>query len=1045
MYNPKKLNVKLNQIINSMNKLLLLLVVIGFSISTYAQKTVTGQVKDNETNEVLPGVNVNVKNSTKGDASDFDGNYSISGVDDDAILVFSYVGYKTLEIAARNQSVINVTLIVDAQLMEEVVVTALDIQRDKASLGYSVKQLEPVEFDVAQENNVINSLTGKVAGLQITQGNTGVDGSSRVLLRGVSTIEGSNRPLVVVDGIPAFSGGGGGSQWGGNDRGDALSDINPDDVATITVLKGAGAAAAYGSLGMHGVILITTKSGVNKAGIGITVSSTLTMTEIALAPELQNEYGTGAFGGFAPINSDGRPVLDYPFSWSWGPKMEGQDYTNWLGVQDTFSPQGDSYEQFYQTGTSYVNSVAFQGTTDNSSFRFSFTDQDSEGIVPDNTIGKQTVNFRATSNLTDKFKLDGKVTYIKSKVRNQPFLGEAGANTSLQLGLMPRDIRLEDVRNNTVDADGNEIKWNLDNTFDNPYWVLDNMYNEDNKDRFQGSFSAKLDINENFYITGKTGLDYLIRDYTQHAARGAQAQYNGLGGYSNSNDKNGIWNSDLMATYAVDFSGFNVTASLGTNYRKEFGKSIGVSGNDEKTPNFYNVSNYINSFGSDYESEKAVYSFYGLGQFSYAGILYLDATIRNDNSSALPKDNDSYWYHSENVSFLFTKLFGITSNTFNIGKLRGSYSRVGNDTGPYRTQSVYNIDQTKTLPYTVGSIPGSLPNSTLKPEISDSWEVGTELGFFNNRIHLDFTYYQTLTKDQIMAVPISGSTGYNSKVVNAGSIESKGYEVQLDFVPIETESFTWDLGLTWTKSNSIVESLNESLETIVLNTLTFGEISVEARPGEEFGSIYGFEYLRDNFGRKLITDEGFAQKGERTNFGSMNPDYYGGITNNFRYKDFSLRTLISYQVGGEFYSWGRGYRMIWGTDQRSLEGRETGINEIGINENTGFENQAVIPAMLKNYTNIFVDHIGTDLILDATNVKLKEIVLTYDFPRKFLDHSFIQDLSVSAIGRDLFYIYNAAGDIDPFSSFSSGPTGTALEHSSLPSTRSYGMNVKINF
>lgn len=1028
-----------------MNKLLLLLVVMGFSISTHAQRTVTGKIKDNETNESLPGVNVNVKNSTKGDASDLDGNYLIKGVENGDILVFSYMGYKTQEISIENQSVINVTLIVDSQMMDEVVITALDIKRDKASLGYSVKQLEPVEFNVAQENNVVNSLTGKVSGLQITQGSTGVNGSSRVLLRGVSTIEGSNRPLIVIDGIPAFGGAGGAGQWGGSDGGDALSDINPDDVATITVLKGAGAAAAYGSLGMHGVILITTKSGVKKSGIGVSVSSTFTVTEIGLAPELQNEYGTGAFDDFAPINSDGKPVLDYPFAWSWGPKLEGQGYTNWLGVQDTYSPQGDSYEQFYQTGTSFVNSVAFQGTTDMSAFRFSFTNQDAEGIVPDNTVEKQTVNFRASSNLTDKFKIDGKVTYIKSTVKNQPYLGEYGGNTSLGIGLMPRDIRLEDVRNNTVDADGKEIKWNNDNTFNNPYWVLDNMYNERNQDRFQGSFSAKLDISDKLYITGKTGLDYVISNNTGHVTRGSQAHWMGLGSYNNSNSKSSIWNSDLLATYATAFSGFNVTASLGTNYRSEFGKSIGVSGNDEKTPNFYNISNYKNSFGSDYMNEKVVYSFYGLGQFSYGGLLYLDATLRNDNSSALPEDNDSYWYHSENLSLLFSKLFDITSTTFNLGKIRGSYARVGNDTGPYRTQSVYNIHQTKSLPYTVASISGTLPNSTLKPEISDSWEVGTELGFFNNRIHLDFTYYQTLTKDQIMAVPISNSTGYSRKVVNAGSIKSKGYEMQIDIVPVQTESFTWDLGLTWTKSNSVVESLNESIETIVLNTSTLGEVSVEARPGEEFGSIYAYDYLRDNFGRMLITDEGFAQKGELINFGSMNPDYFGGITNNFRYKNFSLRTLVSYQVGGEFYSWGRGYRMIFGTDQRSLVGRETGIIETGINENTGFENQVVIPAMMKNYTNIFTNHVATDLMLDATNVKFKEIVLTYNFPRNIIENSFIQDLSISAIGRDLFYIYNAAGDIDPFSSYSSGPTGTALESSSLPSTRSYGLNVKINF
>ena len=1026
-----------------MNKLMLFGMLIMFSVSSFAQKTINGKVLDFDNNDPLPGVNIRVKGSDKGISSDFDGNFSLNNLNENDTLVFSFVGFKTKEEVVGLRTTINVAMVVQTELMDEVVVTALDIERDKASLGYSVAQMEPVEFNVAQENNVMNSLTGKVSGLQITQGNTGVDGSSRILLRGVTTIEGSNRPLVVVDGIPIISSSGGSSPWGGVDRGDALSDINPDDVESITVLKGAGASAAYGSLGMHGVILVTTKQGVNKAGIGVSVSSTFSMQEAFLTPKFQNEYGTGAFGDHAPDAGNGRPVLDYPYSWSWGPKMEGQDYMNWLGNQDSFSPQGNPYNDFYQAGTSAINSVAFQGTTEKSSFRLSFTNQDSKGIVPNNTLGKQTINFRASSKLTDKFMVDGKVNYIRSKVKNRPELAEGAGNTALMLSLMPRDIRLDDVRNNTVDAAGNEIKWNLDNTFTNPYWALNNIYNEDNKDRIQGTFSAKLDFNDNFYITGKSGLDFIERDFVNHAARGALAIENGRGSYSNNSDKSYIWNSDFMATYNQDFSNFSITASLGTNYRTEQGKSISVWGNDEKVPEFYRISNYKNSFGSDYQWEKRVYSFYGLAQLNLGGFLYFDATLRNDNSSALPKGNDSYWYHSENLSLLFTKLFGINSNAFNKGKIRGSYSKVGNDTSPYRTQAIYNVDQTKTLPYTVASISGTLPNTDLKPEISDSWEVGAELGFFNNRIHVDFTYYESLTKDQIMAVPISGSTGFSSKVVNAGEIKNKGIEVQLDLAPVRSDNFNWDLGVTFTKSNSTVVSLNESLESITLNTL-WG-VSVEARPGEEFGTLYGKDFLRDNFGRKLITNAGFAQPGERIALGDMNPDFYGGITNNFRYKKLSLRTLISYQKGGEIFSWGRGYRTVFGTDANSLPGRDGNYIEDGINEHTGFANDVPIPGMIRNFNNIWANEVRSELILDASRVKMKEIVVSYDFPMKYLTRTFIQGLNISVFGRDLFFIYNAADEIDPEAGFSSGPTGATLEHASLPSTRTIGMNLKVNF
>lgn len=797
-----------------MNKFLLIVMVVGFSITSFAQKTVSGQVLEKETNMPLIGVSIMVKNSTKGTTTDFDGNYQLNGITDTDVLVYSYLGYKSEEVLVSAQTAINVSLEADAQEMDEVVITALNIQRDKESLGYSVSQVSAEEVNVAKENNVMNSLAGKVSGLQITQANTGVDGSSRILLRGVTTINGSNRPLVVVDGIPISGDAGGGSQWGGVDRGDALSDINPDDVESISVLKGAGAAAAYGSLGMHGVILVTTKSGGKKKGIGVSLNSSFTFTEVALTPDLQNEYGAGAFGDFAPIGADGRPILDYPFSWSWGPKMEGQAYTNWLGQPDNYTAHGNPYDQFYQNGYSASNSVAFEGQSEKGSFRMSITDENARGINVDNTLAKQTFNIRGKANLTNSFSIDGKMTYLTSKVNNRPALAEDGANTALQLSLMPRDIRLTDVKNNTVNANGEEIKWNLDNTFNNPYWSQDNVKNIDKKDRFQGVISANWDIAHNFKVTGKTGMDYIIYDYTNYAARGSQFQSNGLGNYGHDNGKSRVWNSDILATYNTNISDVRMTLSLGSSYRDEYSSYVNISGNDAKVPNLYRISNYKNSYSSEGVSEKGVYSFYGLGQFSYKGFLYFDATLRNDNSSALPKENNSYWYHSENMSLLFSKLLGIESNTFNKGKLRGSFAVVGNDTSPYRTQAVYNVDQTVTLPYTVGSIPSSLPSFDLRPESSESWEVGTELGFFNNRLQLDFTYYETKTKDQIMAVPISGASGYASKVVNAGVIANKGYEFQLNAIPLEFDNFSWDLGFNFTKSNSKVESLNDGLESI---------------------------------------------------------------------------------------------------------------------------------------------------------------------------------------------------------------------------------------
>ncbi|NKI27538.1 SusC/RagA family TonB-linked outer membrane protein [Arenibacter sp. 6A1] len=1028
-----------------MKNLIILSILMVFTISGIAQTAVSGKVSEKGSNMPLAGVSVVLKGSTLGTSTDFDGNYSFSQVGKDAILEFSYIGFKSLEVPVSGQTTINVALEEDDQLLDEVVVTALNIQRDKESLGYSISQVSSEEVNVARENNVMNSLSGKVSGLQITQSNTGVDGSSRVLLRGITTINGNNRPLVVVDGIPISNGSGGAGGFGGVDRGDALSDINPDDVASISVLKGAGAAAAYGSLGMNGVILVTTKSGVRKNGIGISLNSSFSFTDVALTPDFQNEYGTGAFADFAPINSDGRPVLDYPFSWSWGPKMEGQSYTNWLGHQDTYSanPNRDPYKEFYQTGFTFSNTLAFEGRNDKGSFRIAITDEEGQGIISNNTLNKQTFSMRGTSKLTDKFSIDGKMTYLTSKVSNRPELAEGSGNTALQLSLMPRDIRLNDVANNTKNSNGEEIKWNLDNTFNNPYWTLENTGNLDKKDRFQGFIAADWDISNKFNITAKSGMDYIVYDFTSYGARGAQAVSNGLGSYRHDSGKSSIWNSDILGTYTANISNFNVTLSIGSTYRNEFSSALNVSGNDAKVDDFYVISNYKNAFSDENITKKAIYSFYGLGQFSYGGYLYFDATLRNDNSSALPKANNSYWYHSENVSLLFTKLLGITSNVISQGKIRGSFAKVGNDTSPYRTQAVYNVNQTVSLPYTMASISGSLPSFDLRPEVSQSWEVGADVGFYKNRIQLDVTYYQTNTTNQIMAVPISGTTGYSSKVVNAGEIENKGFEAQLNLTPLDAKNVSWDLGFNFTKSNSKVVSLNEGLESIQLGSLWTA--SVEARPGQEFGTIYGNDFLRDNFGRKIIGDDGYAKRGDRIALGNINPDWYGGFTNKIRFKNLTLNTLVSAQVGGEYYSYGRGYRMFFGTDARSLVGRETGIIEEGINEHTGFPNDVTAGAMLKQFSDIFSNEIATDLMLDATNVKLREVALTFDFPKSMLRGTFIQSGSLSAVGRNLLFLYNAAGDIDPEATYSSGPTSTAFEHSSLPSTRSYGMNLKINF
>ena len=1003
--------------------------------------TITGKVVEEGTNEPLPGVSIVVVGTTNGVSTDFDGNYTIENVQENSVLSFSFMGFSTQEITVTNQTKLDVTMTADSQVLGEVVVTALNIKRDKASLGYSVSQLDSKELTVAKEANVMNSLSGKVSGLQITKSSTGVGGSTRVLLRGVTSLSGSNRPLVVIDGIPVSNTSNGGGQWGGYDEGDDLSDINPEDIESMSVLKGAGASAAYGSLGMNGVILITTKSGKKQKGYGVSLNSSINITQIALTPELQNEYGTGAFGRHPGIGNDGRPYLDYPWSWSWGPKMDGHEYTNWLGKKDTFTPQGNPYKDFYQTGYSMLNSVAVQGNNENGSVRLSITDQRSEGILPGNTLKKQTYNVRASTTLGEKLHVDGKATYIKNVTNNSPYLAESASNTSLQLSLMPRDIKMNDLANNFQDKDGNEIKYNKDDYFSNPYWTLAHVRNTIDKDRFQGMFSVKLDVTDDLYITAKSGLDYISNHEYNSRDRGSIAVRDGRGDYENGIYNSTNWNSDLMATYSTDLDKLNIVTSLGGNMRSHYSQYVRNWGYGSKVDGLHNIENYIDAWNSDGSGQEKTYSFIGLSQLSYNDFLYFDITVRNDNTSALPKDNDSYWYHSENASILFTQLLDIPSEILSRGKIRGSYAMVGNGTG--YTPHYYTIVQGATLPYALAEMPDVLPSLDLKPETTYSWELGTELSFVNSRINVDFTYYSATSVDQIMEIPISVSSGFSYKRINAGSIKNKGIELQVNTTPVLTNDFTWDLGLTFTKSHSTVESLNEGLTSITLNALR--SVTVEARVGEEFGTLYGYDYKRDKLGRKLITDQGDTQRGEIVKLGTMNPDFYGGVTNNFSYKNFSLRTLISFQKGGNIYSYGRAYRKMFGTDISTLEGRENGIVEDGINENTGNPNTVAIPAMNKHYNDVNNNEIAVNDVLDATNIKFRELSLTYTLPSEVLKKSFFKGMSFSITGRDLFFIYNAAGDIDPESGYSGGTTGVALEHSSMPSTRSFGADLRLNF
>jgi TonB-linked SusC/RagA family outer membrane protein len=1055
-------------------KIKTLLVIFFFLISIQIfsqnenQKVVTGKVTSKTETEGLPGVNVIIKGTVTGMTTDVNGMYSISVPAADAVLQFSFIGFQSREIPVTGQSVINVVLEEDVQSIDEVVVTALSIERNKNSLGYSITQVGSEELTSVKESNPINSLAGKVAGLQISNTPSGVDGSTRVVLRGISSLSGSNRPLIVIDGVPVEGDSyGGAGIWGGKDMGDALSDINPEDIENMSVLKGAGAAAAYGSRGANGVILITTKSGATRKGIGVSVSSSYIMESPLVYPELQNKYGQGGFGqhptelGTTMTNIKG----EEPWIWSWGRKMEGQTLPDWLDQPTPYTAQPNPFSEFYQTGTSFMNTVAIDGGNETSSVRASVSTQNNTGIYPTNDMKKQTINLRGVTKLGNKVSVDGKFTYIHNTVENRPYVAEDVASAGYLLSVLPRDVRLQSVNDNRYDSNGLE-QWGWDRSLGNIYWEMENKKNNDEKHRMQGLFSVNIDITEKLDLMVRTGLDYTARNSREYAAQGSRLNNNYKGWYKQGMENRLEWNSDFLLSYKENLSDdLKLNLSFGGNHRYNQYKSIAQNGDTWRIPGFYNMSNLENYSTSEYFSEKEVMSVYGLGTLSYLNYLYFDFTYRNDWSSTLPAESNSYGYYSGNLSFLFTEVLKMDNTVLSLGKVRGSYAKVGNDTDPYQTLNYYSVRQS-VWPYPSGGMSSKLTFADFKPEITTSWEVGTNLNFFSNLITLDLAFYQSNSRNQIMDVKLAPSSGFEDIKQNAGEVQNTGFEGLISATPIShKDGLNWDVSLNFSRNKSEVVSLADGETRKVLTNSLNSFVTIELRPGEPFGSIYGVDYLRDENGNKLISDDGSSIAGEYKNFGDINPDLMGGLSNQFSYKNIQLRFLIDFQLGGEFYSHGLTYRDLMGTSVESLKGRDEwysthegmffgdpikgvipkGYVEEGVNVNTGEVNTVPLEPMMRAVNSIWFNKIVSDYILDATNVRLRELSLGYDVPKSIIGKTPLTNVNIALVGRNLFFLYNAAHHVDPESGYNAGAIGNAIEATAMPATRSYGFNLTINF
>lgn len=1013
-------------------KLLLALLVTFCSMGVYAQEQqikINGTVKD-VSGETIIGANVQVKGTTIGTITDIDGVFNLE-VPADGTLIISYIGYVKQEISIKGKQSFTITLQDDAEMLSEVVVTALGIKREKKALGYAMQEVKTDVFSENRSTSVSNLLQGKVAGVQISQSSSGIGGPTRVILRGLNSLSGNNSPLWVVDGLPILDNTSSNTQFSYSS---GAADVNPDDIESISVLKGANAAALYGSRAQNGAIVITTKKG-KEGKLQLEYNGYVSMSKAYDSYEFQNIYGQGTNGKYA-LEAQG----------SWGPKMEGQIIPNWrkeiYGDQSyedyAMLPQSNQIEDFFRTSLNYVNSVSATGGTENMNARFSFTDSRNQGILPNESMNKQ--NYNLNVEIKNKYvTIGGKVSYFREKVKNRP---DTYSGVWQHLIELPRSIRLEDLAN-PVGTDGYIVNWAGNSKVKvNPYtFVLGGNGNELNRDRFQGQVTVVGNITDYLKITGRIGLDRVSDDaQTYRAYRNLAENPKDLMTINNSTREE--FNADLMLNFDKRFKDFSLTANLGVaaNYNK-YKSLLGESG-AAIIPNFVALSNGKSKLATQGFSSKRINSVLGNATLGYKGYAYLDVTARNDWSSTLPPSNWSYFYPSASLSGILSDIFKLPKEYFL--KVRGSIAQVGNDTSPYALDNVYTLTTVGT--HTVGQTSSTYPLADLKPEQTVSWEIGFDYRMFNNRLGLDFTYYKSTTTDQILSMTIPTSSGYTSKKINAGKMESKGIELMLNAVPIQTKDLRWDVTLNWGKNTTRNISLDEKIKRYIFPLTTnvkIGKVIIDE--GGKFGDIVSTAYQRNENGKILVDDNGLPlinTKSEQV-IGNMQPDWTGSFGTTLAYKGFVFNALIDVRYGGQFLSLTDALACGSGNSAKTLPGRD-GMVVDGIVKSTGLANTKEVTA--QEYYSVIAGQypVGEEFLYDATYVKLREISIGYTLPAIWFRKTPISSVKVSAVGRDLLNIYKAAPVNAEFAQ-NSQDVFQAFELAALPSSRTIGFSLNVKF
>ncbi|RZK92650.1 MAG: SusC/RagA family TonB-linked outer membrane protein [Pedobacter sp.] len=1029
---------------------------------------VTGTVRSTDGGSI-PGVSVLVKETKAVVATDAKGNFSISAADKNT-LVFSYIGFQTQEVQVnKNAGQLSITLQASENALDEVVVTALGISRQKKSLGYAVQELKGQDLAEAKESNLVNALAGKVAGVRVTN-SQGDMGSSRVVIRGETSISGNNQPLFVVDGVPVDN-----SQLnsgGARDYANAISDINADNIESISVLKGPNAAALYGSRAAAGVILIKTKTGKSKKGIGITLNSNAVIETIATLPNYQNAFGQGSEGKFSYVDGKGGGVND-GVDESWGPKLNGQLIPQFFskGVAVPFEAHPDNVRDFFETGYALNNGIAIADASEKFDYRLSYNNLKQVGVIPNSGQGKNNFSLNTTLKLTPKLSITANANYSKLSADNLPGTGGSrSTSTMLQFTWFGRQVDINQLKN-YLDENGNTFNWN-NSYYSNPYWVAYENTVSQARNRLIGSLGLNYKIIDGLEFNFRSGTDYYNDRRKIRVAYGTNGtpfgSYTENGFTVNENNTDATLNLNKQLN-----SDFSLEGLLGSNIRSRY-----IEQNDQSAPRLavaglYSLSNSRDPLiSSNNYSKLKSYSAYASAQVGFRNYLFANITARNDWSSTLAAQNRSYFYPSFNGSLVLTEAFDIKGAFLDYAKIRGGWSKVGKDADPYRSVNTYVFG----APF--GSSPQLTTSATdlnpdLKPETTTSTELGAEAVFFKKRVRLDLSLYNTNSYDQILSVDVSPATGFRSKLLNAGKINNKGIEVQLGLTPVKKQ-FTWDIDVNYAANRSKVVELDAAglLQNYVIAS---NSAQVIAAVGQPYGTLYGNAFLRDANGNIVVNATGAPQTDPTKRvLGKYTPDWIGGIYNTFSYKAFSLGVLVDASFGGSIYNGTYATGTYTGVLASTLPGRAaeyggisyyypgnvkangtvrvTGTAPAGVTvyddgiifdgvSADGKKNEKILPAQQYYKSFRTIDEAN---IFDASYVKLREVKLSYNLPTKWLKPLNLQGVSVSLVGRNLWIIHKNVEDIDPEVAFNTG-NGQGLESLSNPTTRSYGLNLNIKF